>query len=580
MPATPDPRNPRYEPHETPPILVSLGLGAQHTAIAAPGILIAPVIVAEASGIGESYLAWMVFATLVIVGVSTIVQLIQFGPIGTGVVHTIYTSYITIPFSIIALASGGPATLMTLVLVSAVFQIAISKWLFILRRIVTPTVSNTVMMLVALNMAAIIFLVLDEPVAARPVPTLTTVSVSTVVLVILTFRGPDVLRPWVPLLGIVAGCVTAAAFGAYDASRVLYAPWIGLPLSDWPPPRLDFGVAFWSLLPAFLLLSVVISFQMNGTAIALQRISWRQARVIDFRRVQGSVMGVGISNLIAGIAGTVPNTSDVSIISFIRMTGAASRSVGYCIGGLFIMIAFLPKLSGLFGAIPGPIIAGYLIVTVGITFAEGLRGIAHSGFDRDKVMVAGISFLIGAVFEFKLSPLPPFDPVWGGVFSSGVTAGGLAATVMSAFIEYTTQRRMRFQSKLGAEALPELNAFIGRFVERKGWNADMRYRLNAVAEETLLTLAPPDEDESNGNKQQLVVLASSDGPVAQLEFIGAAGGEDNLEDRLSQLREYDLEPPAEHEVSLRLLQHYASTVRHQQYHETDIVVVRVEQPGM
>ena len=30
----------------------------------------------------------------------------------------------------------------------------------------------------------------------------------------------------------------------------------------------------------------------------------------------------------------------------------------------------------------------------------------------------------------------------------------------------------------------------------------------------------------------------------------------------------------EHELSLRLLRHYASSVRHQQYHDTDIVTVR------
>jgi len=30
------------------------------------------------------------------------------------------------------------------------------------------------------------------------------------------------------------------------------------------------------------------------------------------------------------------------------------------------------------------------------------------------------------------------------------------------------------------------------------------------------------------------------------------------------------------EVSLRLLRHYASSVRHNQYHDTDVITVRVE----
>ena len=37
--------------------------------------------------------------------------------------------------------------------------------------------------------------------------------------------------------------------------------------------------------------------------------------------------------------------------------------------------------------------------------------------------------------------------------------------------------------------------------------------------------------------------------------------------------------PAEREISLRLLRHYASSVHHQQYHDTDIVTVRVEGDG-
>ena len=37
--------------------------------------------------------------------------------------------------------------------------------------------------------------------------------------------------------------------------------------------------------------------------------------------------------------------------------------------------------------------------------------------------------------------------------------------------------------------------------------------------------------------------------------------------------------PVEQEVSLRLLRHYASSVRHYQYRDTDVVTVRVEAAG-
>ena len=78
--------------------------------------------------------------------------------------------------------------------------------------------------------------------------------------------------------------------------------------------------------------------------------------------------------------------------------------------------------------------------------------------------------------------------------------------------------------------------------------------------------------------RRLVVVASSEGPVAELEFIGG-GDEENIEDRVRQLQQHDSAIPSEGEISLRLLRQYASSVSHQQYHGTDIITVRVGPPG-
>ena len=45
------------------------------------------------------------------------------------------------------------------------------------------------------------------------------------------------------------------------------------------------------------------------------------------------------------------------------------------------------------------------------------------------------------------------------------------------------------------------------------------------------------------------------------------------------LTERDGGTPAEHEISLRLLHHYASSVYHRQHHDTEFVTVRVEGDG-
>ena len=49
-----------------------------------------------------------------------------------------------------------------------------------------------------------------------------------------------------------------------------------------------------------------------------------------------------------------------------------------------------------------------------------------------------------------------------------------------------------------------------------------------------------------------------------------------MEDRIALLAEQNSGVAPEQEVSLRLLRALASSVRHQQYHDTDIVTVRVD----
>ncbi len=584
MTTAPASQNPRYEAHENPSLPVSLGFGLQFGLIASATLLITPVVVARASGRDDSYLVWMVFASLLVVGVSTLLQVRRFGPIGAGATLPMFTAAFSIPFCITALVDGGPATLTTLLLVSAVFQIVISKWLFILRRIVTPVVSGTVMMILSITLASVVFGLLDEASVVEPTAAPLTALATLIVVSALVLRGSPVLRLWAPVIGIVVGCIIAAAFGIFDVERVMQAPWVGLP-REWPGLGLDFSVSFWTLLPAFLFLGVIITIQVNGEAIALQRVSRREPRAIDFREVQGALSGAGVANLMAGVAGAVPTIVNTGATSFIQATGVASRRVGYCVGAMLIVLAFLPKASGLLSAIPGPVMTGYLILVTGTLFVEGARTVIQSEQDKQKLTAAGISFWIGAAFQFGLFTLPNLGPVWAALLKSGVTTGGLTVVVMILFLEVTRQRPMRFQSQLHIDALPELNAFIAKFGARRGWDSRMMDRLSAAAEETLLTLAPLDlemdpseRDESAETARRLVVLASGEGAVAELEFIGGAN-EENLEDRIRQLQQHDEVIPAENETSLRLLRSYASSVQHQQYHDTEIITVRVGPPG-
>ena len=567
---------------EKPPLLASLGHGAQFNLIASATLLVTPVIVARESGRDDSYLLWLVFASLLAVGLSTLIQVRRVGPVGAGALLPMYTAAVSIPFCITAVADGGPGTLMSLVILTGVVQIIISKWVVILRRIVTPTVSGIVIMILSITLASVVFALLDGAAKEEPVAAPLTALITLAVVAALALRRSALLRLWGPVVGIVVGCVAAAALGIFDLSLVKEAPWVGIP-RDLPDLTPDFGIPFWTLLPSFLFLGIIFSIHSNGEAIAQQRVAWRDSRAVDFRQVQGTMTGSGVSNVLAGIGGAVPNIINPGIISFTQITGFAARRLGYSIAFIIILAAFLPKVSGLIASIPAPVMTGYLMLVSGTLLVDGARLVIQSEPNRNKVAAAGICFWVGASFHFKLFFLPDFGPVWDTLFKSAITTGGLAAVLMILYLEFTNPRRMRFQSYLHIDSLPDLNEFMAKFAASRGWNDAMRERLGAVAEETLLTLAPldlsldSDEGDDAGGGRTLIVLATSDGPVADLEFIGG-GDQANLEDRIRQLQQHDTQDPIEEDLSLRLLRSFAQSVRHQQYNDTDIITVRVGQP--
>ena len=195
------------------------------------------------------------------------------------------------------------------------------------------------------------------------------------------------------------------------------------------------------------------------------------------------------------IGGTVPNVVNPAGASFIQITGVASRRVGYFIGGILLVMAFLPKVSGLISTIPGPVMTGYLIMVTGTLFIDGARTVIQSEPNREKVVVAGrLLSGLGRLFNIGLFHLPDLGPIWGALFKSGITTGGIAAVVMILYLELTNPRRMRFQSKLHIDSLPELDEFIAKFADSRGWGSEMKDKLSAVAEETLADAGPAGPD--------------------------------------------------------------------------------------
>ena len=565
----------RYEPDERPPHTLAFGLGFQAALLCLGGVVLTPAIVIRAAGQSETYLSWAIFMAVVVSGISTILQAVRIGRFGAGHVLIMGTSGAFIAVCVTALTEGGPALLATLIVASALFQFLLAARLSLLRRIITPVVSGTVIALIAVTIVPIVFDMLDDLPANAPAGAAPACAAATVgAIAALALRATGAWRLWAPMIGIGVGCIVAALFGVYDTDRVAAAAWVGTPTNAWPGFDVRFDARFWLLLPAFVFVTLVGAIETIGDSVAIQRVSWRTPRATDFRTVQGAVNADGMGNLLSGLTGTVPNTTYSSSLPLAELTGVGARNVGVAIGLVFIGLAFLPKVTALLLAIPGPVVAAYLLVLLALLFVQGMKLVVQDGVDYRKSIIAGLAFWIGLGFQNQLIFAEQLGETWGGLLGNGMTAGGLTAMVLTLFVELTAARRRRLDVPLDAKVLPEIDALLRDLSSRLGWNADSTERLCSAGEETLVSLVRQEKDAADVAGRRLRVVARNDHGTAELEFI-AAVGETNLEDRMVLLAD-QTDTPNERELSLRLLRHYASSVRHQQYHDIDIVTVRVD----
>ena len=131
--------------------------------------------------------------------------------------------------------------------------------------------------------------------------------------------------------------------------------------------------------------------------------------------------------------------------------------------------------------------------------------------------------------------------------------------------------RRNIEMSLDAGVRHLLDEYLNEFARRLGWEDESTARLRSAGEEVLMSLAGQDGDTSG--LRRLRVSVRQEKGAAVMEFLAAPQGT-NFEEQIKLLEQHAV--PVEQEMSLRLLKHYAASVRHRHYHLNDLVTVRVE----
>jgi len=571
----------KYEPQEKPPHVLAAGLGAQIVVLIVTGIMVTPLVVARAANLDAASSAWLVFAALIAAGASTWLQISRLGIIGGGFVLFVGSNVAFVSVSVSAIGAGGLPLLASLVCAASLATFLFTAKMGALRRVLTPAVGGTVLMLMALSVAPVVwnmFKKVPPEFAGTTIPPIILISTLLPIVVVSLFAR-DMLRLWAPLIGVVVGSTVAWQYGLVDLAPVAAAPWIGMPVGHWPGVSLALGETFWALLPAFVLITMVGCIETYADGLAVQRTSFREPRPIDFRSVQGAINADGVGSFFAGLLGTVPNTVYSMSVGIMELTRVAARRVGAW-GGLFlILLAFSPKIGAVVAAMPSPVAGGYLLMVLVLLFGHGVRMVTEEPLSFEAGVAVCLGFWVGVGFQggFLFNELMP---EWAKLFlSNGTTSGGLTAIILMGLISLKNRTRDKLSVPLEIGALGQIKPLVQGFCTRLGWDEQASNRLMLVAEESLLFLL---ENQSRGGetaagaKTQLHVRIRDVEHEAELEYVSAPASV-NVESALMAVSaDSEHEASLEEELSLRLLRGMTRELKHLQYHGTDYLLMRVD----
>lgn len=572
--------NVRFEPQEKPSHFLSAGLGAQITLLIITGIMITPLVVSRTAGLDSGLTSWLVFAALIACGISTWLQVSKIGIIGGGYTLFVGSNVAFVSVSVSAIQNGGVPLMASLVCAASLATFIFTFKMGALRKIITPAIGGTVLMLMALSVAPVVWKMLKKvPDEFINSPVIPLIFLATLLpIVIISLIGNKVMRLWAPLIGVLIGSLVAAQFGLVDSSNVADSAWIGLPNTSWPGISLEFNEYFWVLLPTFVLITFVGCIETYADGISVQRISYRQSKPIDFRSVQGAINADGLGSFIAGLLGTVPNTVYSMSVGVMELTGVAARRVGWWGGTFLIMVAFSPKVCSIVSSMPSPVAGAYILMILVLLFGHGVRMVNEEDLTFEAGIAVFLGFWIGTGFQggFLFNDMLPD---WAKLFlENGTTSGGITAILIMLILNLRKRSSNKLSIPLQTSSLFELRTLIQKFCKKLGWDERAENRLMLIAEEALIFLLQNKQDEGNvvdtKKIEMLYVTITEKDHEAEIEYITVPANI-NVESALISLNKSG-ESNAEDQISLRLIKGMAKDVKHLQYHGIDYLLLKVD----
>ncbi|OIN98135.1 MAG: hypothetical protein AUJ49_13770 [Desulfovibrionaceae bacterium CG1_02_65_16] len=425
----------KYDANESPPLHLASCLAFMHVLLVFDAVIFIPNVLSKTVGVEPHALAFITFSSIITSALFTFLQSrTRFG-IGSGFLLFTGSYSAFVLCSVDAVRMGGLPLLATMSLLTVPVVFLYTFFIRFFRHIITPAVGGVVVVLIATAMVPIglsLWAGSLRPGASPSFARLATGGVTVCSLTLLMLFGRPALKLWSPLIGMACGYGAAALTGLLDFDNTAGSAWFGLPeLHAWPGLETRLQWDHLPLLLAFGMGMVASMIESTGNIMLVQQISTRNFRRVSYDQVQSGLYCDGLSKVAAGLLGTAVPSIYCDNLPLIEMTGVASRRIG-AIGALILLVlAFMPKVSGVILDMPGPVIGGFLVVIAALLFHAGFGLVAMTRLNNQHGLILGLSLVVGLVAGGR-SFFPGVVPSsMSPLLQNSVAMGGFTAFLLS-----------------------------------------------------------------------------------------------------------------------------------------------------
>ncbi|SDD50673.1 nucleobase:cation symporter-2 family protein [Paraburkholderia lycopersici] len=431
--------------HDHPAPTLAFVAALQHLLAILVPIVTPGLLICQALGVSSRDTTLIVSMSLVISGIATFLQCKRVGPLGAGLLIVQGTSFNFVG----PLIAGGSlmvkqgtsvetvmAAIFGVVIAGSFVEMAVSRILPFIKRLITPLVTGIVVLLIGLTLIKVGLVSMGGgygAIAKGNFASVGNLMLSGLVLgtIIALNRVPVVwVRSTALVIALAIGYIVAGATGRLDFTGAREAALFQI------PTPLHFGLGFsWPLFVPMLIVYLVTSLEAIGDVTATSKISKEPVEgPVWMRRIKGGVLVNGFSSLLAGVFNTFPSSVFAQNNGVIQLTGIASRHVGLWIAGMLVLLGLFPPVAGVLQAVPEPVLGGAAMVMFGAVAASGINILAGVRLDRRALLIIAVSLALGLGVSQVPEILTSLPHALRNALESGVATGGICALVMNWFL--------------------------------------------------------------------------------------------------------------------------------------------------